>query len=59
MALDGLSVVASLWLAALFRPALNRFEWVMSIPAQSFYPAGFIYLVPPDLGSHLFGAFHL
>lgn len=42
MAIDGLLVMASLWLAALFRPALNTMEWVVPLSTQEV-------IVPPVL----------
>jgi exopolysaccharide biosynthesis polyprenyl glycosylphosphotransferase len=46
MALDGLSVLASLWMAALFRPALNRLDWITPIPAQVVIPVSLYALFP-------------
>jgi len=39
ISLDGLSVILSLWMAALFRPALNTLDWVVPIPARVVIPA--------------------
>jgi FlaA1/EpsC-like NDP-sugar epimerase len=38
MALDGLSVILSLLLAAFFRPALNTLNWITPIPVQVIIP---------------------
>ncbi len=38
MALDGLSVMLSLWLAAFFRPSLNKLAWIEPIPSQVIIP---------------------
>jgi len=46
MALDGFSVLASLWLAALFRPALNTLDWIVPIPVQIVIPASLYALFP-------------
>ncbi len=46
MALDGLSVIFSLWLAALFRPALSTLGWVAPIPDQIVIPAPLYALFP-------------
>jgi exopolysaccharide biosynthesis polyprenyl glycosylphosphotransferase len=46
MALDGLSVVLSLWMAAFFRPALNRFDWVETIPSRIVVPLVLYVLFP-------------
>lgn len=46
MALDGFSVLASLWLAALFRPALNTLDWIVPIPVQVIIPASLYALFP-------------
>ncbi len=46
MFLDGLSVFCSLWLAALFRPALNKFAWIEPVPLQVIIPAALYALFP-------------
>ncbi len=46
MALDGLSVILSLWMAALFRPALNRIAWIEPIPSQVIIPVALYVLFP-------------
>ena len=46
MALDGLAVLASLWVAALFRPALNTLNWIAPIPIQVVIPAPLYALFP-------------
>jgi len=46
MALDGLAVLASLWAAALFRPALNTINWIAPIPIQVIIPAPLYALFP-------------
>ena len=46
MALDGLSVILSLWMAAFFRPALNRFDWVETIPSRVVVPLVLYVLFP-------------
>jgi exopolysaccharide biosynthesis polyprenyl glycosylphosphotransferase len=46
MALDGLAVVSSLWLAAFFRPSLNRFDWIATIPSQVVVPSS-LYIIFP------------
>jgi exopolysaccharide biosynthesis polyprenyl glycosylphosphotransferase len=46
MALDGFSVLASLWLAELFRPALSALDWVAPLPAGSLIPAPLYALFP-------------
>jgi len=46
MALDGLSVILSLWLAALFRPVLNQLSWIEPIPSQVIIPAALYFLFP-------------
>ncbi len=46
MALDGLSVVLSLWMAAFFRPTLNKFDWIEPIPSQIVIPATLYALFP-------------
>ncbi len=47
MALDGFSVVASLWLAALFRPVLNAPEWVISLSPQEVIVPPVLYILFP------------
>jgi exopolysaccharide biosynthesis polyprenyl glycosylphosphotransferase len=46
MALDGLFVMLSLWMAALFRPALNTLEWVTPIPIEVVIPTPLYVLFP-------------
>lgn len=46
MALDGLSVIFSLWLAAFFRPALNKISWIEPIPSQVVIPLVLYILFP-------------
>lgn len=46
MAMDGFSVLASLWLAALFRPALNTLDWIAPIPVQVVIPASLYAMFP-------------
>ena len=46
MALDGLSVILSLWMAAFFRPALNKFDWIEPIPSQVVIPLVLYILFP-------------
>ena len=46
MALDGLCVLLSLWLAALFRPTLNTLDWITPIPIQVVIPAPLYALFP-------------
>lgn len=46
MALDGLSVVLSLSMAAFFRPTLNKFDWIEPIPSQIVIPATLYALFP-------------
>jgi exopolysaccharide biosynthesis polyprenyl glycosylphosphotransferase len=46
MALDGLFVMLSLWMAALFRPALNTLEWITPIPVEVVIPAPLYALFP-------------
>jgi exopolysaccharide biosynthesis polyprenyl glycosylphosphotransferase len=46
MALDGLAVTSSLWMAALFRPALNNLDWIAPIPQQVVIPVLLYALFP-------------
>ncbi len=46
MVLDGLSVILSLWLAALFRPALNTIAWIEPIPSRAIIPVALYVLFP-------------
>ncbi|MDP1715936.1 MAG: sugar transferase [Anaerolineales bacterium] len=46
MALDGLSVIFSLWMAALFRPSLNKIAWIEPIPSQVIIPVALYVLFP-------------
>lgn len=46
MSLDGLSVILSLWMAALFRPALNKITWIEPIPSQVIIPVALYVLFP-------------
>ncbi|MCA2002383.1 MAG: hypothetical protein LDL51_11010, partial [Chloroflexi bacterium] len=46
MALDGFSVLSSLWLAELFRPALSGLDWVAPLPAGNLIPAPLYALFP-------------
>lgn len=46
MALDGLSVIFSLWMAALFRPALNKIDWIEPIPSKIIIPVALYVLFP-------------
>lgn len=46
MALDGMSVVLSLWMAALFRPMLNELSWFESIPSQVIIPVALYVFFP-------------
>jgi exopolysaccharide biosynthesis polyprenyl glycosylphosphotransferase len=46
MALDSLSVILSLWLAAFFRPSLNKIDWIEPIPSQVVIPVTLYILFP-------------
>jgi exopolysaccharide biosynthesis polyprenyl glycosylphosphotransferase len=46
MALDGFSVLASLWMAALFRPTLNTLDWIAPIPIGVIIPTPLYVLFP-------------
>lgn len=46
MALDGLSVILSLWMAAIVRPALNEFTWIKPITSPVIIPAALYILFP-------------
>jgi hypothetical protein len=46
MALDGLSIILSLRMAALFRPALNKISWIEPIPSQIIIPLVLYVLFP-------------
>jgi exopolysaccharide biosynthesis polyprenyl glycosylphosphotransferase len=46
MTLDGLSVLFSLWMATLFRPALSKIDWIEPIPSQVVIPAALYVLFP-------------
>jgi len=46
MFLDGLSVILGLWMAALFRPALNKIAWIAPISLQVVIPAALYVLFP-------------
>jgi exopolysaccharide biosynthesis polyprenyl glycosylphosphotransferase len=46
MALDGTSVVFSLWMAALFRPSLNRFDLFEKLPPHVTVPPTLYFLFP-------------
>jgi exopolysaccharide biosynthesis polyprenyl glycosylphosphotransferase len=46
MALDGFCVILSLWLAAFFRPTLNKFNWIEPIPSQVIIPIVLYVLFP-------------
>jgi exopolysaccharide biosynthesis polyprenyl glycosylphosphotransferase len=46
MALDGLSVMLSLWMATFFRPTLNKFDWIEPIPSQVVIPMVLYILFP-------------
>lgn len=55
MFLDGLSVMFSLWLAAFFRPALNKIDWIEPIPAQVIIPL-ILYILFPVIWVFIFSA---
>jgi len=46
MMLDGLSVILSLWMAALFRPTLNKIAWIEPIPSQAIIPVALYVFFP-------------
>ncbi len=46
MALDGFSVLLSLWMAVLFRPMLNNFSWIEPISAKITTPMALYVLFP-------------
>lgn len=46
MLIDGLSVILSLWIAALFRPVLNQFSWIVPIPSQVTVPGALYFFFP-------------
>jgi len=46
MALDGFSVLTSLWMAALFRPTLNTLNWIAPIPVGVVIPTPLYALFP-------------
>lgn len=55
MFLDGLSVIFSLWLAAFFRPALNKIDWIEPIPSQVVIPL-ILYILFPVIWVFIFSA---
>ena len=46
MFLDGLAVFSSLSMAAFFRPALNRFEWIETMPPRISTPVVLYFIFP-------------
>jgi len=46
MALDGLAVILSLWMAAFFRPELNKIDWFELVPSKVIIPAVLYVLFP-------------
>ncbi len=55
MLLDGLSVIFSLWLAAFFRPGLNRIDWIEPMPVQVVIPL-ILYIFFPVIWVFIFSA---